>query len=241
MMADIDANTWQTGFAPGTFSIAATDPETSQTGVAVTTGTAGVGAVCPYVSDRAAVVTQSFTKTSHGANALEFVDRGIPLDAACEVLLDADEYASYRQLHGIQTDGTTFVHTGDDCVSWNGGCSQETHTVAGNMLAGEAVLDAVTEAFVDADGKLVDRLVTALEAGQEAGGDKRGKVSAALLVHAPVPQRYHNLRVDLSDDPVTDLRELLEHTKRVTDELPGRLAEQLGTYPEEMLDSEIKY
>ncbi len=232
---------WPSGFAPGTFSIAAIDPETSQTGVAVTTGSAGVGAVCPYVSKRAAVVTQSFTKTSHGANALEFVDRGVPLDAACETLLDADEYDSYRQLHGIQSDSSTFVHTGKDCVSWCGGQSFKTHTVAGNMLVGESVIEAVSEAFVGADGELVDRLVTALEAGQEAGGDKRGKVSAALLVHSSVPQRYHNLRVDLSDEPVADLRELLEHTKMVAEELPERLAEQLGEYPEGMLDSEIKY
>jgi uncharacterized Ntn-hydrolase superfamily protein len=236
-----DVDDWPYGFAPGTFSITATDPETSQTGVAVTTGTAGVGAVCPYVSERAAVVTQSFTKTSHGANALKFVDCGITLDAACEALLDADEHASYRQLHGIQTGGSSFVHTGVDCVSWCGGRSFETHTVAGNMLVGESVIEAVSEAFVDADGELVDRLVTALEAGQDAGGDKRGKVSAALLVHAAVPQRYHNLRVDLSDEPVADLRELLEHTKTVTEELPERLAEQLGEYPEGMLDSEIKY
>ncbi len=240
-MSDTDADNWPDGFAPGTFSIAATDPETSQTGVAVTTGTAGVGAVCPYVNEHAAVVTQSFTKTSHGANTLEFIDRGIPVDAACEALLDADEYASYRQLHGIQMDGSSFVHTGSDCVSWCGGKSHKVHTVAGNMLVGEPIIEAISEAFVDADGELVDRLVTALEAGQDAGGDKRGKVSAALLVHAPEPQRYHNLRVDLSDDPVADLRELLEHTKTVTEELPEQLTEQLGEYPQEMLDSKIKY
>ncbi len=240
-MNDTNVGDWPNGFAPGTFSIAAIDPETSQTGVAVATGTAGVGAVCPYVNERAAVVTQSFTKTSHGANALAFVDRGIPVDAACETLLDVDEHASYRQLHGIQVDGSSFMHTGADCVSWCGGQSFKTHTVAGNMLVEESIIEAISKAFVDADGDLVNRLVTALEAGQDAGGDKRGKVSAALLVHAPVPQRYHNLRIDLSDEPVADLRKLLEHTKTVTKELPERLTEQLGEYPEEMLDSEIKY
>lgn len=240
-MDETDNDDWPYGYAPGTFSIAAIDSETSQTGVAVTTGIAGVGAVCPYVNERAAVVTQSFTKTSHGANALEFVDRGVPLDAVCDVLIDTDDYASYRQLHGIQKDGSTYVHTGSDCVPWNGAQSYETHTVAGNMLVGEGVIEAIATAFTDANGELADRLVTALEAGQKAGGDKRGKVSAALLVHAPTPQRYHNLRIDLSEEPVVDLRELLEHTKAVTREQPKRLREQLGEYPEEMLDSEIKY
>lgn len=229
------------GYPPGTFSIAAYDSATAEVGVAITTGISGVGAVCPYVSDDAAVATQSFTKTSHGAKALDLVERGIELDSACEVLLQSDDYREYRQVHGVSSQETTYTYTGDNCVSWCGSISGKQYTIAGNMLIGKEVLEAVEAAFLKSSGELSHRLIKAIEDGQSVGGDKRGKVSAALLVHSPEPRRYHNLRVDLSDHPVHDLRELYNHSKEVHENLPDRLKEMIGEYPPDMLCHDIKY
>src|SRR5262249_25458489 len=116
------------------------------------------------------------------------------------------------QVHGVDARGT-FVHTGARCVEWcghavvGGGAA----TVAGNMLAGEGVVKAMAEAFLAHEGaELTARLLAALEAGQAAGGDKRGKQSAALLVASEQPRGYHSLRVDDHADPVAELRRVYE-------------------------------
>jgi uncharacterized Ntn-hydrolase superfamily protein len=228
---------------PGTFSIAAYDPSRETFGTAVATGIVAVGATCPYVSADAAVLTQSFTRTEHGRDALARVADGEAIGDAGEALLAADDHASYRQVHGVDRSGT-FVFTGDDCVSWCGHHAGDHHTVAGNMLAGGNVVDDVFETFAetDPDDELGDRLLSALDAGDAAGGDKRGEVSAALLVHAPEPSLAHNLRVDRADDPVSELRSLYDHARTVqaglreaTDELVGE------NYPEALLRTGIKY
>lgn len=224
----------------GTFSIAARDRERGEFGVAVSTAQVAVGALCPFVSENAAVATQAFVNVSHGANAIELVDRGVGLSAACTALLDADGCSSYRQLHGVDAAGNTFAFTGDDCVDWCGSLTGEDYTVAGNMLEGDAVLSSMADEFEGADGELVERLLRALEAGNGAGGDKRGRVSAAVLVHSPEPELYHNLRVDDSETPVRDLRAAFERAREVVAETPGRMREMLGDYPEELLDYEPK-
>lgn len=228
-------------FAPGTFSIAARDPETGAFGVAVSTALVGVGALCPFVSENAAVATQSYVKVSHGRNAVELADRGVAVPTACNALLADDDHEAYRQLHGIDAGGRTFTHTGDDCVEWAGHAEGENHTVAGNMLDGGDVVEELSRAYDEAEGRFSERLLTALEAAQAAGGDKRGKISAALLVHAPEPKLYHNLRVDDSDRPVEDLREAYERAKETEAELPEVAADQLGEYPEELVDFGLKY
>ncbi|MGM0605986.1 MAG: DUF1028 domain-containing protein [Halobacteriota archaeon] len=237
------SNDWEhrRGAVPGTFSIAAREPETGKMGVAVSTALVGVGALCPFVSENAAVATQSFVKVSHGKNAVELADRGVSVPTACEALLADDEHASYRQLHGIDANGRQFTFSGDDCVTWYGETTGENHTVAGNMLDGPDVIEAVSDGFADADGLFSDRLVSALEAGQAAGGDKRGKISAALLVHAPDSKLYHNLRVDNSDDPVSDLREAYELGRQTEAQLPEQADDMLGEYPDEILDFGLKY
>jgi len=229
------------GFVPGTFSIAARDPDTEEFGVAVSTALVGVGALCPFVSENAAVATQSFVEVSHGANAVDLADRGVSVPTACDALLEDDEHASYRQLHGIDGGGRTFAFSGDDCVDWNGHLERDDHTVAGNMLANGTVIEEISETFQEAEGELAERLMTALEAGQGAGGDKRGKISAALLVHSPDPKLYHNLRIDNSDAPVDDLREAFELGKQTETDLPASTDEMLGEYPEEILDFGLKY
>ncbi|AEN05975.1 DUF1028 domain-containing protein [Halolamina sp.] len=229
------------GFVPGTFSIAAYDADAEEFGVAVSTALVGVGALCPFVSENAAVATQSFVKVSHGTNAVEMADRGVSIPTACGALLADDEHASYRQVHGIDADGRTYAFSGDDCVDWYGHLEENDHTVAGNMLANGDVIDEISETFQNTGGELAERLMTALEAGQGAGGDKRGKISAALLVHSPEPKLYHNLRIDNSDDPVGDLRDAFELGKETERDLSASTDEMLGEYPEEILDFGLKY
>jgi len=225
---------------PGTFSIAVRDPASKAFGAAVTTATVAVGATCPYVSANAAVLTQAFTRTEHGRDAVARADRGERVGEACAALLDADERAEYRQVHGVGRDGA-FTHTGAECVEWAGSRVGEAYTVAGNMLAGPDVLDAVAEAYENADGDLPARLLAALEAGEAAGGDERGELSAALLVHAPEPRFYHNLRVDLSETPIADLGDLLAEARLAHEKLVGESDDLLGEYPEDLLDFGVKY
>jgi uncharacterized Ntn-hydrolase superfamily protein len=229
------------GFVPGTFSIAARDPEAGEFGVAVSTALVGVGALCPFVSENAAVATQSFVKVSHGANGVEMADRGVSIPTALEALITDDEHADYRQVHGIDAEGRTYAFSGDDCVDWYGHLEDVDHTVAGNMLANGDVIETMSETFGATGGELAERLMAALEAGQEAGGDKRGKISAALLIHSPDPKLYHNLRIDNSEDPVGDLREAFELGKETEADLPASADEMLGNYPEEILDFGLKY
>ncbi|KAB1191259.1 MULTISPECIES: DUF1028 domain-containing protein [Haloferax] len=225
---------------PGTFSIAAHDPTTNTFGAAVTTGTVSVGATCPYVSANAAAVTQSYTKTEHGRDAVARADAGERVDDAIEDLLSSDDYADYRQVHGVGTDSES-AFTGDECVEWAGHHVGDGYTVAGNMLAGSDVVDATAEAYESTDCDMAERLVSALEAGEAAGGDDRGEMSAAVLVHAPGPEFYHNLRVDLSDDPVSDLRELLTEARRAKAQIQKETDDLFGDYPDEILNFGVKY
>jgi len=193
-----------------TFSIAARDPQTGDLGVAVATARPAVGALVPWVSRRGAIATQARANTDLGRQGLALVDAGVPIGVALGGLLEADPDREIRQLHGVDGRGS-FVHTGARCVEWCGHLLGDGFTVAGNMLAGEGVLKAMAEAFGALDGEeLSARLTAALEAGQAAGGDKRGKQSAALLVVAEVPRGYHNLRVDDHAEPVTELRRVYD-------------------------------
>jgi uncharacterized Ntn-hydrolase superfamily protein len=193
-----------------TFSIAARDPETSGFGVAVATARPAVGALVPWVSRRGALATQARVNTDLGRRGLALIEAGVPLAAGLAGLLAADPDREIRQLHGV--DGqAAFAHTGLRCVEWCGHVVGDGFTVAGNMLAGEAVVKAMAEAFAASAGtELSGRLVAALEAGQAAGGDKRGKQSAALLVAAERSTGYHNLRVDDHTDPVAELRRVYD-------------------------------
>lgn len=228
---------------PGTFSIAAFDREADAFGAAVATGTVAVGALCPYASRDAAVLTQAYTRTEHGRDALSRVAAGDRLDDACRDGLAADEFAAYRQVHGVGRDAA-FAHTGADCVDWAGhrvvGDADADVTVAGNMLADGSVVDAVADGFAAADGDLPGRLVAALAAGTTAGGDHRGERSAALLVAAPEPELYHNLRVDWSSTPVEDLADLLGEAREAAAGIRASTESFYDDYPEEILEFGVK-
>jgi uncharacterized Ntn-hydrolase superfamily protein len=242
----MDTDAARSPHRPGTFSIAAFDPATDAFGAAVATGTVAVGALCPYVSRDAAVLTQSYTRTEHGRDAVARVDAGDRVDDACRALLAADEFATYRQVHAVGR-ASTFAHTGADCVDWCGHRVADEVTVAGNMLADGAVVDAVADAFATDEGgggrerDLPGRLVAALAAGAAAGGDSRGERSAALLVAAPEPELYHNLRVDWSTTPVADLADVLDEAREAAAGIRASTAAAYDDYPEGILEFGVKY
>jgi len=211
-----------TDVAPMTFSICVRETYEDEDGegqtrfgVAVTTRLAGVGTLCPFVSENGAVATQSLVSVELGEKGIEYLDDGLAVEDALEALLDADDGAPNRQLHGVDGEGS-FVFSGEDCKPWFGHRDGGSYTVAGNLLTGEAVVDAVAETYEESDReeKLSKRLVDALEAGHEEGGDKREELpiqSAALLVEStedrPLDPAYEDLRVDATETPIADLRE----------------------------------
>ncbi|PSP98802.1 DUF1028 domain-containing protein [Halobacteriales archaeon QS_4_70_19] len=194
--------------------------EQDRFGVAVTTRLAGVGTLCPFVNEHGAVATQSLVNVSLGERGVEYLADGLAVEDALEALLNADPGRETRQLHGVDAEGT-FAFSGDDCGDWFGDAEGENYTVAGNLLTGPEVLDAVATTYEAADPSdpLPARLVAALRAGHEAGGDKREELvvqSAALKVvdtgkTDPATAPYqHDLRVDASETPIADLHETYE-------------------------------
>ncbi len=193
-----------------TFSIIARDPDSGMFGVAVSTAIPCVGAMVPHVKPGVgAIATQSHTNVRLGIDGLQLLERGISPEDALTSLLAKDEQAALRQCAGIDAQGRVFAYSGDQCVDWFGHRSGKNFSVQGNMLVGEETIAAMAEAFESARGHLSSRLLRALEAGQAAGGDKRGRESAALLV-APFLEENGkiDIRVDLHDDPVAELRRI---------------------------------
>ena len=193
-----------------TFSIAAYDPGTDAFGVAVSTARPNVGSLVPFVSRRGAIATQARVSTDLGRRGLQLLEQGVPIQIALRTLLETDPDQEIRQIHGLDAGGT-FCHTGGKCVAWCGHLAGAGFTVAGNMLTGPEVIQAMAGAFADAEEREFSaRLLLALEAGQAAGGDKRGRQSAALLVASGEPRMYHNLRVDDHTNPVAELRRVYD-------------------------------
>jgi uncharacterized Ntn-hydrolase superfamily protein len=193
-----------------TFSIAARSPADGSFGVAVSTARPVVGSLVPFVSLKGSIATQARVNTDLGRYGLALLEAGVGIDAALDTLLAQDEDRTRRQVHGVDA-AAAFTFTGDDCVPWAGHRAGDHCTVAGNMLVGPEVVEAMAETFEATASDEVDlseRLLQALESGQQAGGDKRGRQSAALLIVSPDPRMYHNLRVDDHADPVAELRRI---------------------------------
>ncbi len=199
----------------GTFSIVARDPETGDFGVAVSTAAPAVGALAPHAApELAAVSTQSFVNVNLGRLALRLVDAGLRIDTALEALLKEDPHRDWRQVIGIDKH-TTFAFSGKSCVEWFGHIEEKDFVVAGNMLAGPQVLEAMVEAYkANRNVEFPLRLIKTLKAGEEAGGDKRGKQSAALLIASTKPRWEYNLRVDDHPNPIDELLRIYEVTKK---------------------------
>ncbi len=188
-------------------------------GVAVTTRLPAVGTLCPFASENGAIATQSLVNVELGRKGIEYVDDGLAIDDALTALLNADDGAENRQLHGVDAEGT-FTFSGDECHGWYGHESGENYTVAGNLLTGDSVVGETARAYResrDEDRPLAERLIDALAAGHAEGGDKREELnvqSAALLVETSEPKEtdpyYNDLRVDATETPIADLREAYE-------------------------------
>lgn len=204
-----------------TFSIVARDPATGELGVAVESKYFSVGSVVPWAkAGVGAVATQSLAKLTYGSDGLKLMAAGKSPREALDALTAADRDRERRQVGMIDASGRTAAFTGAECIAWAGHREGENFAVQGNLLAGEAVLTGMVEAFERArkieGGELGDWLVAALQAGQAAGGDRRGEQSAALLVVrergglSGEGDRYIDLRVEDHAKPIDELVRLLK-------------------------------
>jgi uncharacterized Ntn-hydrolase superfamily protein len=211
-----------------TWSILARDRATGELGAAVASRFLAAGALVPRVEGGVgAACTQALVNPFLGTDALARLRAGEAPDAALAALVAADAGQAVRQVHVLAADGAIAQHTGADCVGWCGHVAGEDVSVAGNMLAGPAVVVATRDAFLATAGlPLAGRLLAAMEAGEAAGGDRRGRQSAAIQVGSADPYPDLDLRVDDHPDPLAELRRLhavwsgyLRHFRRF---LPGR-------------------
>jgi uncharacterized Ntn-hydrolase superfamily protein len=193
-----------------TWSIVARDPSTGAFAVAVTTCAFAVGARVPAGGGRiGALASQAFTNPLYMIDGLRLLQEGRTAEEIVAILTGGDPGRSHRQLHVVDRDGGSARWTGEDCVPWCGSVHAENVSVAGNMLAGPEVVQATLDAFVaGASLDLDDRLIAALDAGQAAGGDKRGKQSAALKIWTSEPFPILDMRVDDHPEPLAELRRL---------------------------------
>ena len=192
-----------------TWSIVARDRD-GALGVAVATKFFAVGALVPHVEPGAgALATQALVNPLYGRRGLALLREGVPAAEVVRLLTLADPGADHRQLHVLDRDGNGAAHTGAACVDWCGHLVRDGFSVAGNMLAGPQVIQETADAFErGAALPFPRRLIAALEAGQAAGGDKRGKQSAALLIHSTEEYPDLDLRVDDHAEPLVELARL---------------------------------
>jgi uncharacterized Ntn-hydrolase superfamily protein len=200
-----------------TFSIVAADLETGEVGCAVQSKYFSVGSVVPWAwAGVGAVATQAAGVAVYGRLALEELQRGATPEAALETVLAGDPGRETRQIGIVTADGRATAYTGQECMDWAGHRVGPGFSVQGNILAGEAVVDEMARAYTGTVGTLVERLVAALEAGQAAGGDKRGQQSAALIVERAGGRvetregidRVCDLRIEDHPEPIVELRRL---------------------------------
>jgi uncharacterized Ntn-hydrolase superfamily protein len=191
-----------------TFSIVARCPRTCMLGVAVSTAVPAVGSTCPHIIPGVgAASTQAWVNPYLAINSLKRLQSGADASAALAEGLRADDARDLRQIGLVDAAGHAASWSGAACTPWFGHLTGEGWAIQGNMLTGPEVLDAMRDAFLGAeDAALAERLVLALEAGQSAGGDKRGKQSAALLVYGVEDYPAVDLRVDEHAYPVAELR-----------------------------------
>ncbi len=197
-----------------TWSILARDAD-GRFGVAIASRFFAVGALCVHTRRGiGALSTQALMNPLYGPQGIEWLAAGVAPDAVVRRLTAADAGRSQRQLHVLGATGPAAAHTGADCVDWCGHAAGDNFSVAGNMLAGPAVLQATADAFAASAGRpLAERLIAALAAGEAAGGDKRGKQSAALRIHADEDYPALDIRVDDHAEPIVELQRLHEKSQ----------------------------
>jgi len=200
------------GFHCVTWSLLAHEPESGSFAVAVTTCALAVGASCPFVrTGVGAVSTQSITNRYLGPAVLDAMARGLSPAAAIEGSLVGDDGKHLRQVHALDRHGRSAAWTGENCVEWAGHRFGTGWSVAGNMLSGEAVIaDTIASFLARQDLAIPERMVAALQAGEAAGGDKRGRQSAALKLVTTEDFPDIDLRVDNHPSPLNELERLMK-------------------------------
>jgi uncharacterized Ntn-hydrolase superfamily protein len=210
-----------------TWSILARD-ERGQLGVAIASRFFAVGALCIHTRRGVGVLsTQALMNPLYGPAGIEQLAAGLPAQEVVNHLTNADEGRAQRQLHILPATGSPAAHTGAACVDWCGHLLFDDFSVAGNMLAGAAVIERTAQAFRDCAGlPLAERLLAAMAAGEAAGGDKRGKQAAALRIHGDEDYPQLDIRVDDHEEPIAQLHRLyqksLERFQPFLACLPGR-------------------
>ena len=200
-----------------TFSVVAFDPVTGEFGVGVQSHWFSVGQLVPWAeAGVGAVATQSFVEVGYGPRGLELMKQGKTAGQALEELLAKDAQASVRQVAMIDAKGNVAAHTGSSCISYAGHKLGKNYSVQGNILASSLVWEEMAKAYERTAGTLADRILASLEAGQAAGGDARGRQSAALLVvrevseKEPWKNRIIDLRVEDNEFPIKELRRVYD-------------------------------
>ncbi len=192
-----------------TWSILARDPITGTLGAAVATRFFAVGALAIHVEGGvAAMATQALINPMFAVQGMPRLRAGEAPEAVALALLAADAGRGHRQLHILDATGRIAAHTGTNCVNWCGSVRGTDVSVAGNMLVGQEVVQRTLATFEQSTGPMAERLLAALEAGEAAGGDKRGKQSAALKVATRDPYPDLDIRTDDHPDPLRELRRL---------------------------------
>jgi len=200
-----------------TFSIVAFDPEAREWGVAVASRVLAVGYIVPWArAEVGAVATQAYADLRYGRYGLELLEAGFTAEQALQVLLEFDAEAQQRQVAIVDSAGRVAAFTGTETSAWAGDRHGEHYSVQGNILVGEQVLVNMERAYLETGGPLARRLLAAVEAGDEAGGDSRGRQSAALLVvrerggYQALTDRLVDISVDDDPAPVAELARIYD-------------------------------
>lgn len=193
-----------------TWSIVARDSESGAFGVAIATRFFAVGALCIHAAGGlGALATQALINPTYGPRGLRLLREGVPAQTIVDVLTGSDEGRATRQLHVQDTSGRIAAYTGEECIPWCGHAVHSGFSVAGNMLAGPGVIADTARAYEANSGlPFARRLIAAMKAGEAAGGDKRGKQSAALIVYTSEEYPALDLRVDDHAGPLAELERL---------------------------------
>lgn len=192
-----------------TYSIVARDPTSGEMGVAVASRFFAVGSLVPHIRHNIAIATQAFVNPMWGVEGARRLTAGESADSVMADFVARDAGQAIRQAHMIDAAGHSVAHTGKNCIDWAGHKIAPGVSVAGNMLTGSEVVENTLSCYLDnASMNFVDRLLTAMEAGEAAGGDKRGRQAAGLRIHCTQDYPILDLRADDNGDPLAELRRL---------------------------------
>ena len=200
-----------------TFSIVAFDPENEEWGVAVQSKFIAVGSIVPFGNAGVGVIaTQAWANTSYGPKGLALLKQGLTAEETINILTKQDEKREHRQVGIVDSYGDAASFTGSECFDWAGHIVGENYACQGNILVSDETVLSMSQAYRETSGDLVERLLASLEAGQEAGGDSRGKQSAAVLVFREEgaydggTDKYIDVRVDDHKHPIKELRRVFD-------------------------------